>query len=105
MQTEREKEAREIRAKGAEEAAKIRAEADKQRTILIAEAKKTANLARGDGEATAIKIYANSYGRDPEFAAFYRSMNAYKEAFQSDKTKMIISPDSEFFKYFNNTKN
>jgi len=101
MQTEREKEAREIRANGAEEAAKVRAEADKQRTIIIADAKKIANIARGDGEASAIKIYATSYGRDPEFADFYRSMSAYKEAFQSDKTKMIVSPDSEFFKYFN----
>jgi membrane protease subunit HflC len=104
MQTEREKEAREIRANGAEEAAKIRAEADKQKTILLAEAKKTADIERGTGEAEAIKIYATSYGRDPEFADFYRSMNAYKEAFQSDKTKMIVSPDNDFFKYFNSNK-
>lgn len=102
MQTAREKEAREIRAKGAEEAAKIRAEADKQKTIILAEANKESDLARGNGEAEATKIYANSYGRDPEFADFYRSMNAYKEAFKSDKTKMIISPDGEFFKYFGN---
>ncbi len=99
MQTEREKEAKEIRAKGAEEAAKVRAEADKQKTILLANAKKDADLARGNGEAEAIKIYANSYGRDPEFADFYRSMNAYKEAFPAD-TKMVISPEGEFFKYF-----
>jgi membrane protease subunit HflC len=104
MQTEREKEAREIRANGAEEADKIRAEADKQKTIILADAKKNADLARGTGEAEAIKIYASSYGKDPEFADFYRSMNAYKEAFKSDKTKMIISPDSEFFKYFGNAK-
>jgi membrane protease subunit HflC len=100
MQTEREKEAREIRAKGAEEADKIRAEADKEKTILLAEAKKKANLTRGNGEAEANKIYADSYGRDPEFADFYRSMGAYKEALTSDKTKMVISPDGEFFKYF-----
>ena len=100
MQTAREKEAREIRAKGAEEASKIRAEADKQKTIILAEANKESDLARGNGEAEATKIYANSYGRDPEFADFYRSMNAYKEAFKSDKTKMIISPSGEFFKYF-----
>lgn len=99
MQTERGKEAKEIRANGAEEADKIRAEADKQKTILLANAKKDADLARGNGEAEAIKIYANSYGRDPEFADFYRSMNAYKEAFQAD-TKMVISPEGEFFKYF-----
>lgn len=102
MQTAREKEAREIRAKGAEEASKIRAEADKQKTIILAEANKESDLARGSGEAEATRIYANSYGRDPEFADFYRSMNAYKEAFKSDKTKMIISPDGEFFKYFGN---
>jgi membrane protease subunit HflC len=99
MQTERGKEAKEIRANGAEEADKIRAEADKQKTILLANAKKDADLARGSGEAEAIKIYTNSYGRDPEFADFYRSMNAYKEAFQAD-TKMVISPEGEFFKYF-----
>ena len=100
MQTEREKEAREIRANGAEQADKIRAEADKQKTILLAEAKKQADLARGNGEAEAIKIYASSYGKDPEFADFYRSMNAYKEALKSENTKMVISPDSDFFKYF-----
>ena len=66
---------------------------------MLANAKKDADLARGNGEAEAIKIYANSYGRDPEFADFYRSMNAYKEAFQAD-TKMVISPEGEFFKYF-----
>ncbi|OFX11429.1 MAG: HflC protein [Alphaproteobacteria bacterium RIFCSPLOWO2_12_FULL_40_11] len=102
MQTEREKEAREIRAKGAEEADKISAEAEKQKTIILAEAKKNADLARGGGEGEANKIYANAFGRDPEFADFYRSMSAYKEAFKNDKTKMIVSPDSEFFKYFGN---
>jgi membrane protease subunit HflC len=105
MQTEREKEAREIRAKGAEEADKIRAEANKEKTIIIAEAKKNSDIVRGNGESESNKIYANSFGRDPEFADFYRSMNAYKTAFSNDKTKMIISPDSDFFKYFNNSKN
>lgn len=100
MQTEREKEAREIRANGAEEAQKIKAEADKQKIIILAEAKKESDLIRGQGEAEASKIYASSFGRDPEFADFYRSMNAYKNSLKSDKTKMIISPDSEFFKYF-----
>lgn len=100
MQTEREKEAREIRANGAEEAQKIKAEADKQKVIILAEAKKESDLIRGQGEAEASKIYASSFGRDPEFADFYRSMSAYKNSLKSDKTKMIISPDSEFFKYF-----
>ena len=105
MQTEREKEAREIRAKGAEEADKIRAEANKQKTIIIAEAKKNSDIVRGNGESESNKIYASSFGRDPEFADFYRSMSAYKTAFSNDRTKMIISPDSDFFKYFNNSKN
>jgi len=104
MQTEREKEAREIRAKGAEESDRIRAEADKQRTIIIAEAKKTSDLTRGEGDATSIKIYADSYGRDPEFAEFYRSMSAYREALKNEKTKMVISPDNEFFRYMNTSK-
>lgn len=103
MQTEREKEAREIRAKGAEEAEKIKAEADKQRTIILADAKKKSDIAKGDGEAKAAIIFANSYGKDPEFADFYRSMRAYKEALQSDKTRMVVSPDGEFFKYFGNS--
>lgn len=100
MQTEREKEAREIRANGAEEAQKIKAEADKQKIIIVAEAKKNADLIRGQGEAESTKIYASSFGRDPDFADFYRSMSAYKNSFKSDNTKMILSPDSEFFKYF-----
>ncbi|MSP33917.1 MAG: protease modulator HflC [Rickettsiales bacterium] len=103
MQTEREKEAREIRAKGAEEAEKIKAEADKQRTIILADAKKKSDIAKGDGEAKAAIIFASSYGKDPEFADFYRSMRAYKEALQSDKTRMVVSPDGEFFKYFGNS--
>lgn len=102
MQTEREKEAREIRANGAEEADKIKAEADKQRTIILAEAKKKSSIAKGSGDAEATKIYADSYGKDPEFADFYRSMNAYKESLNQSNTKMVISPNSNFFKYFGN---
>ena len=100
MQTEREKEAREIRANGAEIAKKTRAEADKKKTILIAEAKKTADLTRGDGEAKAARIYATSYGKDAEFADFYRSLAAYEKAFEGSNTKMVLSSESEFFRYF-----
>ncbi len=100
MQTEREKEAREIRANGAEEADKIKAEADKQRTIILAEAKREANIAKGLGDAESSKIYANSYGKDAEFADFYRSMIAYKKSMKNSNTKMIVSPNSGFFKYF-----
>ncbi len=104
MQTEREKEAKEIRAKGAQEAQKIKAEADKQKTIIEAEAKKDSDIVRGEAEAEANKIYASSFGRDPEFADFYRSMQAYQKAMLNDnnKTKMIISSEGEFFKYFSN---
>jgi len=104
MQTEREKEAKEIRAKGAQEAQKIRAEADKQKTIIEAEAKKNADIVRGEAEAEANKIYASSFGKDPEFADFYRSMQAYQKSMlnENNKTKMIISSDGEFFKYFGN---
>lgn len=104
MQTEREKEAREIRANGAEAAQKIRAEADKNKTIILAEAKKQSDLTRGNGEAESNRIYARAYGRDPEFADFYRSMNAYKASIKGDRTKMVISPDGEFFKYFGNVR-
>lgn len=103
MKTEREKEAREIRANGAEEAEKIRAEADKEKTIILAEAKKKADLIRGEGEGKSAKIFADSYGKDPEFADFYRSMIAYKNSLKNEKTKMLVSPDSEFFKYFGNS--
>ncbi len=102
MQTEREKEAKEIRAKGAQEAQKIKAEADKQKTIIEAEAKKDSDIVRGAAEAEANKVYANSFERDPEFADFYRSMQAYQKAMLNDKTKMIISSEGEFFKYFGN---
>lgn len=102
MQTEREKEAREIRANGAEISDKIRAEADKEKTIILAEAKKNSDLIRGEGEAKATKIYANAYGRDAEFFDFYRSMSAYKESINNDNTKIIVSPNNEFLKYFGN---
>lgn len=104
MQTDREKEAREIRANGAEIADKIRAQADKEKTILLAQAKKNSDIIRGNGEAKATKIYGDAYGRDPEFFSFYRSMNAYKESMKVENTKVIVSPNSEFFKYFENSK-
>ena len=104
MQTEREKEAREIRANGAEIAQKIKAEADKEKTIILANAKKESNLTRGNGEAKANRIYAKSYNIDPEFADFYRSMQAYKKSLSTSTTKIVISPDSEFFRYFGKLK-
>jgi membrane protease subunit HflC len=104
MQTEREKEAREIRAKGAEEAQKIKAEADKQKTIILATAKKKSDITKGEGDARATQIYTNAFSKDQQFADFYRSMNAYKESFKPENTRMILSPDGEFFKYFGGDK-
>lgn len=102
MQTEREKEARITRATGFEEAEKIKAEADKQKVIILADARKKAETTRGEGDSAASKIFASAFSRDPEFFNFYRSMQAYSQALQGDKTTMVISPDSEFFKYFGN---
>ena len=100
MQTEREREAKELRAEGSEEAQKLRAIADRKRVILIAEAKKLAQITRGEGDSTAIRIFADAFGQDVKFFSFYRSMEAYSEALGSDNTTMVLSPDSEFFRYF-----
>ena len=105
MRSERDREAKQARAEGAEIAQRIRARADRERTVILAEAQKTSQIARGQGDAQSIKIYADAFGRDPQFFAFYRSMEAYKKAFGSgDNTSMILSPDSEFFRYFGNAE-
>ncbi len=98
MQTEREREAKEFRAKGSEDAQKIRSQADKERTIIIAEAKKKAEITRGEGDGTATKIFADAFGQDQDFFQFYRSMQAYKKTLDRKDTTMILSPDSEFLK-------
>ena len=100
MNTEREREAREFRARGAEIGLRIRARADRERTVLIAEAERESQVIRGEGDGTKNKIFAEAYGRDPEFFNFYRSMLAYAEALGQDDTTMVLSPDSEFFRYF-----
>jgi membrane protease subunit HflC len=100
MQTERDREAKELRAQGAEEALRIRASADRERTVLLAEAKKQADILRGEGEAEKNHIFADAYNRDPAFFAFYRSMQAYREALHGSDTTMVLSPDSEFFRFF-----
>ena len=99
MQTEREREAKEFRAKGSEDAQKIRSQADKERTILIAEAKKKAEITRGEGDGTATKIFADSFGKDQDFFQFYRSMQAYKKTLDKKDTTIMMSPDNEFLKY------
>ncbi len=102
MKSEREREAKEFRAQGFEQAQKIRADADKQRVVIVAEAQKQAETLRGQGDAEAIKVYADAFGKDPEFFAFYRSMQAYRTAIaDGESTTMVLSPDSDFFRYFN----
>ncbi|WP_447986061.1 protease modulator HflC [Nitrospira sp. Nam74] len=98
MQAEREREAKQYRAEGAEEAQKIRSDAEKDREILLAEAYKTAEELRGEGDAKAFKQYADAYRQDPKFFEFTRSMEAYKKSFNGRST-LVLTPDSEFFKY------
>lgn len=100
MIAEREQVAREIRARGEEQAIRIKSKADRDRTVLLAEAEREAQKLRGLGDATAAKIFADAYNQDAEFYAFYRSMLAYNVAFREKNTTMILSPTSDFFKYF-----
>ena len=100
MKSEREREAREFRAEGAEAAQQIRADADKQRVVLVAKAKQAAETLRGEGDGEAIKIYADAFGQDPEFYSFYRSMLAYRKAMADEDTTLVLSPDSDFFRFF-----
>lgn len=98
MQAERERQAKQYRAEGAEEAQKIRSEAEKDKEILLAEAYKESEELRGGGDAKAFRIYADAYRQDPRFFEFTRSMEAYKKTFK-DKSTLVMSPDSEFFRY------
>jgi membrane protease subunit HflC len=98
MISERGREAKQYRAEGTEAALGIHADADKQVKVIGADADRQAQVLRGEGDALAIKIYADSYGQDPEFFAFYRSLDAYKRALGNDTT-LVLSPDNDFFKY------
>src|SRR2546430_3051994 len=98
MQAERERQAKQYRAEGAEEAQKIRSEAEKDREIILAEAYRESEELRGAGDAKAFKVYADAYRQDPRFFEFTRSMEAYKKTFK-DKSTLVVSPDSEFFRY------
>jgi len=104
MQTEREREAKEFRAKGAEMAVTITSTADKKVTVILAEAKKNSEIMKGEGDGQRNKIFAEAFGRDPEFFAFYRAMQAYEKALIGGDTSLILSPDSEFFKFFGSIK-
>ena len=104
MQTERERDARQLRAEGQEAAVTIRAGADRERVELVAKAKQRAQELRGEGDAEAIRIYAQSFGQDPDFFAFYRSMEAYRNALGGDATTFVLSPDSDFFRFFESAR-
>lgn len=100
MQTERAREAAEYRAQGAEQAQKITAKADRDVIVLKAEAQKTADQTKGEGDAERNRIFAEAYGKDADFFAFYRSMQAYEAAFKPQETRFLVSPRSDFFRFF-----
>lgn len=103
MRSERQRIANEYRAEGNEKAIEIKANADREKVELVAEAEKKAQLTRGDADASATKIYADSFGRDQSFYEFYRSLGAYKNTFNSSGDLIILDPSSDFFKHFNST--
>jgi len=100
MQTERQREAAEIRAQGAQLAQTIRARAERDATVIVAEATQRGDQARGEGEGERNRIFAEAFGKDPDFFAFYRSMQAYETGLKQNDTRLLLAPDSEFFRYF-----
>jgi modulator of FtsH protease HflC len=102
MQTEREREAQEFRAQGGQKAQEIRSKADREATVIVAEANSSAEQTRGAGDAERNRLFAEAYGRDPDFFAFYRSMSAYETGLRSNDTRFLLRPDSEFFRFFAN---
>jgi membrane protease subunit HflC len=104
MKAERDRLAKAARAEGAEQAQKIKSNADRQRTVILADAQRDAEVIRGQGDAKAIKIFAASFGRDPEFYAFYRSMQAYTKALSKDDTSILLAPGSGFLEYMDENK-
>ncbi|MEW5788070.1 MAG: protease modulator HflC [Pseudomonadota bacterium] len=104
MDAERKRVANELRSTGAAEAEKIRADADKQREVIVAEAYRDAQRIKGEGDGKASAIYAEAYGRNPEFYAFYRSMESYRNSFRNKSDLMVVQPNSEFFRYMKSSK-
>jgi membrane protease subunit HflC len=100
MQTERQREAAEFRAQGSQKSQEIRARADRDVTVLLADASSQAETVRGEGDATRNQIFADAYGQDPDFFSFYRSMQAYEKGLQHSDTRLVLRPDSDFFRYF-----
>ena len=103
MQTEREREAKQFRARGAEMAVTITSTADKEVTVILANANKQSEIMKGEGDGIRNKIFADAFGQDPDFFSFYRAMQAYEKALIGGETTMILSPDSDFFKFFGST--
>lgn len=103
MESERKQVANELRSQGGAEAERIRADADKQREVIVAEAYRDAQKVKGEGDAKAAAIYADAFGRDPQFAQFYRSLEAYRASFRSKNDVMVLEPDSEFFRAMRNS--
>lgn len=101
MQSERQREAKQARAQGAEIAQGIRARADRDKVIILAEAQKQAQITRGEGDSESVRLYGEAYGKDPDFFAFYRSMQAYRDALGNGDTTMLLAPNSDFLRYFN----
>ncbi len=104
MQTERQREAAEFRAQGSQKSQEIRAKADRDVTVLLAQANSQAETVRGQGDATRNQIFAEVYGQDPDFFAFYRSMQAYERSMQRSDTHLVLRPDSDFFRYFGDSQ-
>ena len=102
MDSERKRVANELRSTGAGEAEKIKADADRQREIILAEAYRDAQKIKGEGDASAARIYAQAFTRNPEFYSFYRSMEAYRNSFRNKSDVMVLEPSSDFFKYLKN---
>jgi len=102
MQTERQREAAEFRAQGGQKAQEIRSRADREATVIIADANSQAEQVRGEGDGERNKLFAEAYGKDADFFAFYRSMTAYENSMKGNDTRFLLSPDSEFFRYFAN---
>ncbi|HUC68319.1 MAG TPA: protease modulator HflC, partial [Stellaceae bacterium] len=100
MKSDREREATQYRAEGDQQAAEIRADADRQRTEILADAHKQAQILSGEGDADSIKIYADAFGKDKEFFAFYRSLEAYRNALSGKDTTFLLTPNDPFFRYF-----
>jgi membrane protease subunit HflC len=102
MQTERQREAAEFRAQGGQKAQEIRSNADREATIIVAEANSTAERVRGEGDGERNRLFADAYGKDQDFFAFYRSMSAYETGLKSNDTRFLLRPDSDFFRFFGN---